>query len=244
MFLNSPFTSNPGEQYPNRTVAGYPIGYFYGYVVTGVFQSYADKLAYPAMNLGNVYGPGDLKYADINGDGVITTDDRTLIGNPTPDFTYGGNVTLKYKDLDFSVDVQGVYGNEVYRYWGSSELPYTKFNYPAFKLNRWHGEGTSNWDPILGDDHSTNRLPSTYGVEDGSYFRIRNLQIGYNISPKVLAKAKIKSFRVFVNFQNLKTWKRNSGYSPEFGGSPTSFGIDAGNNPIPSIFTGGINVNF
>jgi len=243
-FLNSPFTSNPGEQYPNRTVAGYPIGYFWGYVATGVFQSYADKLAYPAMNLGNVYGPGDLKYKDINGDGVITTDDRTMIGNPTPDFTYGGNVTVKYKDFDFGVDVQGVYGNEIYRYWGSSELPYTKFNYPAFKLNRWHGEGTSNWDPILGDDHSTNRLPSTYGIEDGSYFRIRNLQLGYNIASKTLQKVRIRSARVFVNFQNLKTWKRNSGYSPEFGGSPTSFGIDTGDNPIPAIYTAGINVNF
>ncbi|MBL7744086.1 MAG: SusC/RagA family TonB-linked outer membrane protein [Chitinophagaceae bacterium] len=244
LFLNSPFTSNPDEQYPNRTVAGYPIGYFYGYVVTGVFQTYAEKLASPAMSLGNTYGPGDLKYADINGDGVVTTDDRTMIGNPTPDFTYGGNVTVKYKNFDVGIDVQGVYGNEVYRYWGSSELPYTKFNYPKFKLNRWHGEGTSNWDPILGDDHSTNRLPSTYGVEDGSYFRIRNLQLGYNINPKALERLKIKSFRVFVNFQNLKTWKRNSGYSPEFGGSPTSFGIDTGDNPIPAVFTGGINVNF
>ncbi len=244
MFLESPFTSNPDEQYPSRTVAGYPIGYFYGYVVEGVFQSYADKLASPTMNLGNNYGPGDLKYKDLNGDGIVNTDDRTMIGNPTPDFTYGGNVTLKYKGLDFSMDMQGVYGNEIYRYWGSSELPYTKFNYAKFKLNRWHGEGTSNWDPILGDDHSTNRLPSNYGIEDGSYFRIRNVQLGYNFSPEVLKKAYIKSLRIFANVQNFKTWKRNSGYSPEFGGSPTSFGVDTGNDPIPMIFSGGINVNF
>ncbi len=243
-FLNSPFTSNPDEQYPNRTVAGYPIGYFYGYVVEGVYQSYADKLASPTMNLGNSYGPGDLKYKDLNGDGVVNTDDRTMIGNPTPDFIYGGNVTVRYKGLDVSMDMQGVYGNEIYRYWGSSELPYTKFNYPKFKLNRWHGEGTSNWDPILGDDHSTNRLPSTYGIEDGSYFRIRNFQVGYNFSPDALRKYYIKSMRVFMNVQNLKTWKRNSGYSPEFGGSPTSFGIDTGNDPIPVIISGGINVNF
>lgn len=243
-FLNSPFTSNPDEQYPNRTVAGYPIGYFYGYVVEGVYQSYADKLASPTMSLGNSYGPGDLKYKDLNGDGVVNTDDRTMIGNPTPDFIYGGNVTVKYKGLDLSVDMQGVYGNEIYRYWGSSELPYTKYNYPAFKLNRWHGAGTSNWDPILGDDHSTNRLPSNYGIEDGSYFRVRNFQIGYNFSPDMLSKVNIKSLRAFFNVQNLKTWKRNSGYSPEFGGSPTSFGIDTGNDPIPVIISGGINVNF
>lgn len=243
-FLESPFTSNPDEQFPSRTVAGYPIGYFYGYVVDGIFQSYAEKLASPVMDLGSSYGPGDLRYKDLNGDGVVNTDDRTKIGNPTPDFTYGGNVTLKYKGFDFGVDVQGVYGNEIYRYWGSSELPFTKFNYPAFKLNRWHGEGTSNWDPILGDNHTTNRLPSTYGIEDGSYFRIRNLQFGYNFNPAALSKAQIKSLRVFVNVQNLKTWKRNSGYSPEFGGSPTSFGVDVGNDPLPLIFSGGINVNF
>jgi TonB-linked SusC/RagA family outer membrane protein len=244
LFLESPFTSNPDEQFPSRTVAGYPIGYFYGYVVEGIFQSYAEKLASPVMDLGSSYGPGDLKYKDLNGDGVVNTDDRTMIGNPTPDFTYGGSVTLKYKGFDFGVDVQGVYGNEIYRYWGSSELPYTKFNYPSFKLNRWHGEGTSNWDPILGDNHTTNRLPSSYGVEDGSYFRIRNLQLGYNFGTGMLSKAHIKSLRAFINVQNLKTWKRNSGYSPEFGGSPTSFGIDVGNDPIPRIISAGINVNF
>ena len=244
MFLNSPFKSLPDEQFPSLTLAGNPIGFFYGYKVAGVFQSYADKLAYPIMNLGSNYGPGDLKYEDLNGDGVITTDDRTMIGNPTPDFIYGGNVTLRYKGFDLGVDMQGSYGNEIYRYWGSSELPYTKYNYPAFKMNRWHGEGTSNWDPILADNRTVNRLPSNYGIEDGSYFRIRNLQIGYDISADVLKKAKIKGARVFVNFQNLKTWKRNSGYSPEFGGSPTSFGNDVGNDPIPAIFSGGINVNF
>jgi TonB-linked SusC/RagA family outer membrane protein len=236
---------NASEERPNQTELGYPIGYFYGYVVEGVFQSYADKLASPVMNLGNSYGPGDLKYKDINGDGVIDPNDRTMIGNPTPDFMYGGSISLSYKGrLDFSMDFNGVYGNEIYRYWGSSELPFTKFNYPAFKLNRWHGEGTSNWDPILGDNHTTNRLPSTYGIEDGSYFRFRNIQIGYSFNPKRIERAHLKSLRVFANVQNLKTFKNNSGYTPEFGGSPTSFGIDNGNGAVPVIFTGGINVSF
>ena len=242
-FLNSPYGTTPDEQYPSMVRPGYPVGYFYGYKVTGVFQSYADKLAYPVMALGANYGPGDLKYADTNGDGVITPDDRTMIGNPTPDFTYGGNVTLKYKNFDLGVDVQGSYGNEVYRYWGSSELPYTKYNYAAFKMDRWHGAGTSNWDPILGDSHTTNRMPSNYGIEDGSYLRVRNLQLGYNVDASML-KSYIKSVRLFVNVQNLKTFKKNSGYSPDFGGSPTTFGVDAGNDPIPMIVSGGINVNF
>jgi hypothetical protein len=231
-----------GEERPSVTETGFPIGYFYGYVVEGVYQSYADKLGSPTV-VGYDYQPGDLKYKDINGDGKIDANDRTKIGNPTPDFMYGLSVNFKYKNFDAGIDFQGVYGNEIYRYWGSSELPFTRFNYPTFRLNRWTGEGTSNWEPAV-SSRPINRLPSTYGVEDGSFLRIRNLQIGYNISPDALRKAKIKSFRIFANAQNLKTWKRNSGYTPEFGGSPTQFGIDNGNGPIPVVFTGGINVNF
>ncbi len=231
------------EERPNQTEAGYPIGYFYGYVVEGLYQSYADKLASPRV-VGYDYGPGDFKYKDINGDGVIDTKDRTMIGNPTPDFMYGISLQANYKGFDFGIDFNGVYGNEIYRFWGSSELPFTTFNYPAFKMNRWTGEGTSNWDPILGANHTINRLPSTYGIEDGSYFRIRNIQLGYNFKPELLKKVSIKSIRVFANVQNLKTFKRNSGYTPEFGGTATSFGIDNGNGPVPLVFTGGINVTF
>ncbi len=231
------------ESTPNQTQVGFPIGYFYGYVVEGVYQSYADKIGAPIV-VGYEYGPGDLKYKDINGDGFINTSDRTLIGNPTPDFMYGMSVSVKYKSLDFGVDLQGSYGAEVYRVWGSSELPYSRYNYPTFKLDRWHGEGTSNWVPRLGDKFAINRLPSTFGIEDGSYLRIRNIQVGYNIPTNVLAKARIKSFRVFANVQNLKTFKRNSGYAPEFGGNPTAFGVDWGNGAIPVVYTGGININF
>jgi hypothetical protein len=227
----------------NRTTVGLPIGYFYGYVVEGVYQSYADKLKSP-VNTEFSYGPGDLKYKDINGDGKINTADRTIIGNPTPDFTYGGNISLSYKGLDLGVDVGGVYGNEVYRNWGGTESPFQRVNYPAFKMNRWHGEGTSNWDPILGQDHRINYEASTYGIEDGSYFRIRNVQVGYNLSRNVLTNVRIKSLRVFANFQNLKTWKHNSGYTAEFGGSATSFGVDNAGGAIPMVSSLGLNVTF
>lgn len=233
----------PSEERPNVTEAGFPIGYFYGYVVDGLYQSYADKLASPTVQ-GYEYGPGDFKYRDLNGDGVINTEDRQKIGNPTPDFSYGATLSLSYKGFDFGVDINGVYGNEIYRYWGSSELPFTKFNYPDFKLNRWHGEGTSNWDPILGDNHTINRLPSTYGIEDGSYIRIRNVQVGYNFNSDLIRKAYLKNLRIYANVQNLKTFKNNSGYTPEFGGSATSFGIDNGNGPLPMVITGGINLTF
>ena len=190
------------------------------------------------------YGPGDLKYKDINGDGKVNTLDRTIIGNPTPDFTYGGTVSFKYKGLDFGVDVGGVYGNEIFRNWGSTESPFQRVNYPAFKINRWHGPGTSNWDPILGQDHRINYEASTYAIEDGSYFRLRNIQLGYNFPQNLISKIRLKSLRTYVNIQNLKTWKNNSGYTPEFGGNALSFGVDNAGGAIPMVGTFGINVTF
>lgn len=231
------------EERPNKTEQGFPLGYFYGLVVEGVYQTKQEILKSPIYKLGGDPIPGDLKYKDVNGDGFIDSKDRTQIGNPTPDFSYGGSVTLNYKGFDLSIEMGGVYGNEVYRYWGSSELPFTKFNYPEFKLNRWRGVGTSNWDPIIGD-RAINRQPSTYGIEDGSYFRIRNLQLGYNFDKKLVEKAHLKSLRLYGNVQNLKTFKNNSGYSPEFGGDAFSFGIDNGNNAIPMIISFGLNLTF
>lgn len=227
----------------NRTTVGLPIGYFYGYVVEGIYQSYADKLGSP-VNTEFAYGPGDFKYKDVNNDGKITSADRTMIGNPTPDFTYGGSIGLNYKGFDLGVDVGGVYGNEVYRNWGGTESPFQRVNYPAFKVNRWHGAGTSNWDPILGQDHRINYQASSYGIEDGSYFRIRNVQLAYNFNTKLISRAKMKSLRLFVNVQNLKTWKNNSGYTSEFGGSALSFGVDNAGGAIPVTTTFGLNVNF
>ena len=227
----------------NRTTVGLPIGYFYGYIVEGIYQSYADKLKSP-VNTEFSYGPGDLKYKDVNGDGIINTKDRTLIGNPTPDFTYGSYINLKYKNFDLAVEVGGVYGNKVFRNWGGTESPFQRVNYAAFKVNRWHGEGTSNWDPILAQDHRINYEASTYNIEDGSYFRLRNIQLAYNFASAILAKAKMKNLRAFINMQNPKTWKRNSGYTSEFGGDAISFGVDNAGGAIPVVTTFGLNVTF
>lgn len=228
---------------PNITRVGFPIGSFYGYTVEGLYQSFADKLKSP-VNTQFSYGPGDFKYKDINGDGVISADDRSIIGNPTPDFTYGGTVNLNFKGLELGIDVGGVYGNEIYRNWGSTESPFQRVNYPAFKINRWNGPGTSNWDPILGQDHRINYEVSTYAIEDGSYFRLRNIQLGYNFAQAMISKARIKNLRVFANVQNAKTWKNNSGYTSEFGGSATSFGVDNAGGAIPRVTTFGLNVTF
>jgi len=243
--LNYPIPADP--QYPNQTETGKPIGYFYGYVVEGLYQSYADVLASPVNTVnGGGAKPGDFKYKDLNGDGKIDDNDKTDIGNPTPDFTYGGNVTLKYKNFDLNIDVVGSYGNEIYRYWSTSEQKNSVYNYPKYLLNAWNGAGTSNWIPIVDAQHLINRAPSTFGIEDGSYFRIRSFGIGYNLDSKLIAKAKIKAARVFFNVQNLKTWKNNLGYSPEYGGSATSFGIDTGGaeGALPRITSFGFNLTF
>ncbi|NDV94028.1 TonB-dependent receptor [Dysgonomonas sp. 521] len=225
------------------TQAGYPIGYFYGYKVEGIYQSESDIANSPANKLVTVK-PGDLKFKDVNGDGEITTADRTQIGNPTPDFTYGVSFNAGYKNFDLSVDMMGVQGNEIYRTWNIYE--WSQFNYLENRMNRWHGEGTSNSEPILDRKRSINGkdYPSEYFVEDGSFFRIRNIQLGYTFGSDMLKKLRMKSLRVYINAQNPKTWKNNTGYSPEIGGSATAFGIDANPYPVPAVYTFGLNLTF
>jgi len=242
-------SQNNGEAI-SETKPGMPIGYFKGYIVTGVFQNQAEiDNSADQSSLGPTARPGDLKYKDISGpdgklDNKITSDDRTKIGNPTPKYTYGGTIALNYKGLNLSVDVGGVYGNQVYRTWGALESPYQRVNYAAFELKRWHGEGTSNSEPLLSQADRSNYVGSTRSIEDGSYFRIRNMQLGYNLPNSLLSKASIKNLRVFVNVQNLKTWKHNSGYTPEFGGIATQFGYDFATGEIPVVTTFGLNVTF
>ncbi|MEO6932757.1 MAG: SusC/RagA family TonB-linked outer membrane protein, partial [Chitinophagaceae bacterium] len=228
-------------QDPSRTKQGFPIGYFYGYKAIGVYQTMTEISKSPISTVGTVK-PGDLKYADINGDGSITAADRTVIGNPTPDFTYGASFNVSYKGFDVNMDVMGVYGNEIFRNWDRGT--FAQFNFPDHRTERWNGVGTSNWEPILSNARSNNYLISSYYIEDGSFFRVRNAQIGYNFDPAILSRIHLKALRVYVNAQNLKTYKNSTGYTPEFGGSATSFGIDNGSYPLPAIYTFGFNLNF
>lgn len=225
-----------------RTVAGEPVGYFYGYKVIGVYQNNQD-IKESAPN--NVYSvkPGDLKFEDVTGDGFIDQKDRTNIGKPTPDFTYGLNVNLSYKGFDLGVDMMGVYGNEIYRNWDASS--YAQFNYLSKRMGRWHGEGTSNWEPILDPNRAINTSAySSYFIEDGSFFRIRNLQLGYTFNQSLLRKISLKSLRVYGNVQNLKTWSKSSGYTPEIGGNAIKSGVDTGTYPMPAVYTFGVNLTF
>lgn len=227
-----------------RTIAGYPIASFWGYIVEGIYQSFADIEKSPPANSIGAYRPGDFKFKDVNGDGEITAADRTFIGNPTPDFTYGAYVNLAYKGLSLAVDFQGVYGNEIFRTWGSLESPFQRVNYALEKYERWHGPGTSNWVPLISQADRFNYNGSTYNIEDGSFFRIRNVQLGYSFSNKLLSSVSIKSLRVYANVQNLKTFKNNLGYTAEYGGDATGFGFDNGDGAIPMIGTLGLNVTF
>ena len=240
-YLNETFQNNGSAE--SRTQAGHPIGSFFGYVVDGLYQSNLDILkSPPASSLGS-YRPGDFKFKDVNGDGQINSSDRTFIGNPTPKFMYGGNITVTYKRFGVDVDLGGVYGNVIFRTWGSLESPFQRVNYPEFKINRWHGAGTSNWDPLLSQADRFNYNGSTYNIEDGSYFRIRNLQLYYNViagGPKSV----FKNLKIFFNVQNLKTWKKNYGYTTEFGGDALAFGYDNAGGAIPRVSTVGVNVTF
>ena len=228
----------------SRTFAGAPIGSFYGYVVEGIFQSYNEILSSPVQTSVGAYGPGDFKFKDVNGDGQITSDDRTVIGNPTPKFTYGGSINLTYKGFNLGIDVNGVYGNQVFRTWGSLESPFQRVNYSAEKMERWHGPGTSNWVPIISQGHRINYEGSSYNIEDGSYFRLRNIQLGYTFSNGLISKAKMKALKIYANVQNAKTWKNNVGYTPEFGGDATAFGYDNAGGAIPVITSFGLNITF
>lgn len=229
-----------GDQGQSYTMAGYPIGYFYGYKVDGVYQTQAEADA--ANNTIDEVKAGDLKFVDINHDGKITTDDRTKIGDPTPDFTYGINLGGSFKNWELAVDMMGQHGNQIYRTWDNYN--WTQFNFMQQRMDRWHGEGTSNSQPLLDTTHTHNSLNSSYYIEDGGFFRIRNVQLAYNFDKILISKIGIQALKLYANIQNLKTWKHNTGYTPELGGSATAFGVDNGSYPMPAVYTFGFNLTF
>lgn len=227
---------------PSIFTAGLPAGAFYGYVVDGIYQTKADVLLSPSSTIGNP-APGDLKYKDIDGDGQITPADRTMIGNPTPDFTYGFSVGAEYKGVYMNADFYGVYGNEVFRNWGNGNS-FAPSNYREERLDRWTGPGTSNWEPRSYSGNAYNRENSTYMIEDGSFFRIRNVQVGYNFNKNLISPLKLEGLKLYVNIQNLKTWDHVNGFTPEFGGSATQFGVNNSGYPNPRIVSFGLSANF
>lgn len=228
-----------------RTMVGHAIGSFFGYRSNGLFQNQAEINNY--RNAGGTLiqpnaKPGDIKFIDLNGDGLISDNDREIIGDPTPDFTYGFTLNAAYKGFDFVMLGQGVAGNQVFNALRRFDLPTA--NYTTAILDRWRGEGTSNVTPrlTLQDDNKNYSRVSSLFLEDASYFRIKTLQVGYSLPNKLVSKAGLSKLRFYVMANNLVTFTKYTGYDPEIGGG--SFGVDRGFYPQARTFFAGINVGF
>lgn len=223
----------------NKTVTNQSIGYFYGYKQIGIYQSVADLGKMPGFSNSL---PGDIAYADINGDGIIDSKDRTYLGTPFPVYNFGVNLSLGYKGFDVIVEGQGVAGNKIYTQ--RRTQTFAVLNYESNRLNAWTGPGTTNVEPILDNTRGNNFLFSSYYLEPGDYFRLRTVQLGYNFSARTLGKA-IKQLRVYISGQNIATFSRTTGYTPEASlGNPIASGADNGTYPVPAIYSFGVNLSF
>lgn len=225
-----------------RTSAGLPIGAFYGYKTNGVFQTQEEIDAYPAYQVSDAVQPGDLKYVDINHDGVINQLDRTYIGSPIPKFIFGFNFGFEFKGLDFSLNIQGQTGNKIFN--GKEIVRPDEYNFETHVLDRWTGPGTSNNEPrpTFGGN---NYLPSDKFIYDGSFIRFRNVVLGYTIPLAKSNKIFMQSMRFYVKVDNLYTITKFTGYTPEIGSANLlANGIDTGIYPVTAVYSFGINLNF
>lgn len=226
----------------SRTEVGQPIAGFYGYVTDGIFQN-AEEVAAHATQSAQTQ-PGDIRFKDLNSDGIINEEDQTYIGNATPDFTYGGNISLDYRNFDFSLFILGSYGNDIYN--ATVRYDFTYVNRPVSELNRWTGEGSTNENPRVSlTDPNQNARVSDRFVEDGTFMRVKNVQLGYTLPKDLSTRLKIDKFRVYVSANNLFTATNYSGLDPEIGAlSALEIGIDRGFYPQARTFLGGIQLAF
>ena len=238
-----------------KTEPGYPVGSFFLYEMDGIFQTQDEIDASPFQT--QYTRPGDVKFADLNGDNKIDDKDRKHIGNPFPDFTYGVNMGFNWNNFDFSALVQGVQGNDVYFLYGNFayETQLRGFNSYKDALNRWTPSNTNTNIPKLSvDDRNGNRRASTRFLEDGSYLRIRNITLGYNFAP-LLRWGDISGFRLYVTAQNAFTFTKYPGLDPEIQAnsndtrglglsSDLAVGIDWGTVPAPRTFIAGLKLDF
>ncbi|GGF73020.1 SusC/RagA family TonB-linked outer membrane protein [Wenyingzhuangia marina] len=229
-----------------RIQPNYPINVFYGFVQDGVFQTQTEvdnaAIQIAGTNPQTSTAPGDIRFKDLNNDGIINDDDRTFIGNPNPAFTYSVNNTFNLGNFDLSVFIQGIQGNDIF----NANRLYTEnmsvtTNQSTAVLNRWTGAGTSNSVPraIFGDPNNNNRPSSRY-IEDGSYIRLKNINLAYNIPSEILNKSFFNSIKIYASAQNLITVTNYSGFDPEVGTN----GIDNNTFPITKSFTLGATFGF
>lgn len=248
----------------NRCQIGQPAFFFYGWDFDGIFQSDEEVASYMGGTQKALYAskPGDFRIKDTNGDGAITVDDRTNIGNPFPKATLGLDINASYKGFDLDLFISGVYGNKLYNtnIYDLQAMP-RLFNAGVEVLDRWTPENHSNTIPRAGEV-SVNAKASDRFVEDGAYTKLKNITLGYNI-PGNLTKNKLTRFRVYVSAQNMICITKYSGLDPEVGrystgnapalgqiGAPQTTtanynnGIDVGNYPIPKSVIGGFQITF
>jgi len=230
-----------------RAEEGLPIAYFWGYKTDGIFQNQAEiyqHIGVTGLPLQPNAKPGDVKFVDVNNDGKITDLDRTMIGNPTPDWTFGMNASFEYKNFDLALLVTGTYGNDIFNGSQRQDLRYT--NRTTAILDRWTAEGTSNTVPRYTwiDVNNNYRISDLY-IEDGSYLRLKNMQLGYNIPNKLLKKFGASIWRIYVSGENLLTLTKYTGADPEIGAmSSFDIGIDRGIYPQARTWRIGTTLTF
>ena len=239
------------------TQAGSPMSSFYGYKTVGLFQSQAEADAWPAN--GSYNAPGKLKIVDINNDGEITDADRTIIGNPHPDFTYGINIDLTYKNLNLNIFGNGSQGNDIYNY----VRYFADFNTfqgnrskralhdawqpsnPSAPVDQWVAANPNATVPIMDANDQISSRPSSYFIEDGSYFRLKNVQLTYNFEQDLISSLGLANARIYVQGQNLHTFTKYTGLNPEVQTNNNStIGYDGGFMPVSRTILLGLNVTF
>lgn len=250
---NEPIFSAGSAGVRHVTRVGDPIGSYYGYVVDGIYQTQEEIASAPVDTQAPDPSPGDFRFKDINGDGEITPDDRTVTGSYFPDFTWGVNNRFSYKGLDLSVLIQGIEGNEVLNL-TSRHLKNGEANFNSYAVfnNRWRspsdpGNGSIPRADRQTGNHGNNNRPSSFQVEDGSFIRLRNVTLGYSIPTKKLFGTSIDKLRVYMTGTNLFTITDYLGYNPEVSNISTNSltpGEDYGAYPLTKSFTMGINLTF
>ncbi len=230
-----------------RIQVGQSYNSFFGYKTLGIFQNEQEIQSYTNKAGGLIQPdarPGDFKWADLDGDGKITSGDldKTFLGSNLPKYTFGFTINLDYKGFDLMVFGQGAAGNKIFQ--GLRRLDILTANYSTKAMSRWHGEGTSNTFPRLTDSDPNGNFTrmSDFYLEDGDYLRLKLLQIGYTIPNHLISRTGISRLRVYVTAENLVTLTKYTGYDPEVGGGV--FGIDKGQYPQARSFMGGIQLSF